>query len=311
MKIELLSSPELSSISSGGIGSSHATSPYYNTSSSSSSQVAFLSPSFTTTAGQKKRVLALIPQKGDHKTALTPIKHGSFSMEGSSQEKLDNHSALEVQDASCSLSHTQQDSSSSQMIKTSTPAPPRYAGPAVLPAAKTTFLSAKTFVIKLYNLPWAVTVDDVLQWLGADATRSLIPQSEQIVAVHILCDRFKGRTKAPAFVEFQDARSALAAVASCHNKEMKGRVISVHMGSRKALMREVGQECICREDGRLKGSALCLNHQIFPTWASSALSDEPNAPVVSSFELEGLEGLCRLKVGIFFSHMSWSSVLFL
>lgn len=45
-------------------------------------------------------------------------------------------------------------------------------------------------VLKITNLPWSITSEDLLQWLGNDVKNSLIPIDNQIVSVHILCDRY-------------------------------------------------------------------------------------------------------------------------
>ena len=37
---------------------------------------------------------------------------------------------------------------------------------------------------------------------------------------------------------------------------------------------------------------------MFPTWALTELSQAEGVPIVSSFELEGLLALCRLKVRV-------------
>lgn len=45
-------------------------------------------------------------------------------------------------------------------------------------------------VLKLTNLPWSITVDGLVEWLGTKAESVLIPTHIQIVSVHILCDRY-------------------------------------------------------------------------------------------------------------------------
>lgn len=45
-------------------------------------------------------------------------------------------------------------------------------------------------VLKLTNLPWSITVDDLVRWLGKDVEQALISVSAQPVSVHILCDRY-------------------------------------------------------------------------------------------------------------------------
>jgi hypothetical protein len=45
-------------------------------------------------------------------------------------------------------------------------------------------------VLKLTNLPWSVNSEDLIQWLGNDVKKALIPVESQVIGVHILCDRY-------------------------------------------------------------------------------------------------------------------------
>ena len=45
----------------------------------------------------------------------------------------------------------------------------------------------KPTILRLTNVPWTITVDELIEWLGIE--NHMLPYSVQIISVHILCDR--------------------------------------------------------------------------------------------------------------------------
>jgi RNA recognition motif-containing protein len=97
----------------------------------------------------------------------------------------------------------------------------------------------KTTILQISNLPFKVTSEELLDWLGEEVKDSLPDPSQQIVSVHVLCDRFKGMTKWPAYVEVLDEKIAEKVKNEKWGKEFQGRKIKIAFSSRRAMLYNV------------------------------------------------------------------------
>lgn len=50
--------------------------------------------------------------------------------------------------------------------------------------------SSSTRVLKISNLPWSITCQALIEWLGENLQKALPPVGFQVISVHILCDRY-------------------------------------------------------------------------------------------------------------------------
>lgn len=97
----------------------------------------------------------------------------------------------------------------------------------------------KTTILKLSNLPFEITVDELLDWLGEDIKQALPDSALQIVSVHILCQRFTGRTKQPAYVEVIDRKIANKVKSEKYGTLLKGRGVKIEFATRRAMLCDV------------------------------------------------------------------------
>lgn len=74
-------------------------------------------------------------------------------------------------------------------LVTSKDVPRRYETPYVFPMSARNTSASNSTILKLANLPWSSTCEDVLRWLGEDIEKTMMPAYDQIASVHILCDR--------------------------------------------------------------------------------------------------------------------------
>ncbi|KAG0326900.1 hypothetical protein BGZ99_008809 [Dissophora globulifera] len=108
----------------------------------------------------------------------------------------------------------------------------------------------KWAVIRITNIPWEVSLQDMQQFFSG-----LPFPPEHLLAqnVHILMDRTTGKTFHSAFVELSLTRHQAGIVAEARNlKVLKGRVVTVELSSQDELMRSV-----------------------FPKWTGEFLDGEP------------------------------------
>ncbi|GAA5948229.1 hypothetical protein JCM3765_001327 [Sporobolomyces pararoseus] len=146
-------------------------------------------------------------------------------------------------------------------------------------------------VVRLDNLPWSVTADEVEHWLPDGSLASDVGFSPELVenvhvervtlAVHILCNRVDGRTLNQAFVECSSLEAAKSIVRSRDGTRLRGRPLHVAMSTQSELLTT-----------------------IFPTYTPGfsgidALPDieaiSSSCPLLLDSELTGLLQLCRLE----------------
>ncbi|GAA6014733.1 hypothetical protein JCM11491_001957 [Sporobolomyces phaffii] len=139
-------------------------------------------------------------------------------------------------------------------------------------------------VVRLDNLPWSVTADEVEHWLPDGSLASDVGFSPELVservtlAVHILCNRVDGRTLNQAFVECRSLEAAKAIVRLRDGTRLRGRPLHIAMSTQSELL-----------------------STIFPTYSPGfeGLDAHTNAQapcaLVLESELGGLLELCRLE----------------
>ena len=106
----------------------------------------------------------------------------------------------------------------------------------LFPASNRASSCLKTTILQISNSPFKVTSEELLDWLGEEVKDSLPDPSQQIVSVHVLCDRFKGMTKRPAYVEVLDEKIAEKVKNEKWGKEFQGRKIKIAFSSRRAML---------------------------------------------------------------------------
>ncbi|GAA5914790.1 hypothetical protein JCM5296_005167 [Sporobolomyces johnsonii] len=151
-------------------------------------------------------------------------------------------------------------------------------------------------VVRLDNVPWEVTVDEIERWLPDGSLASdLEPttgreggdegKGEKVggvtLAVHILCNRADGRTLNQAYVECSSLLAARQLVRSRDGSKLRGRPVHVTLSSQAELLTT-----------------------LFPTYTPGFGGHDRNANTRKSFapcplllqtELTGLLNLCRLE----------------
>ncbi|GAA5964765.1 hypothetical protein JCM21900_000195 [Sporobolomyces salmonicolor] len=151
-------------------------------------------------------------------------------------------------------------------------------------------------VVRLDNIPWEVTVDEIERWLPDGSLASdLEPSMGRIeggegkgektggvtLAVHILCNRADGRTLNQAYVECSSLLAARQLVRSTDGSKLRGRPVHVTRSSQAELLTT-----------------------LFPTYTPGFGGLGANANIRKSFapcplllqtELTGLLNLCRLE----------------
>ncbi|GAA5879959.1 hypothetical protein JCM16303_004414 [Sporobolomyces ruberrimus] len=145
-------------------------------------------------------------------------------------------------------------------------------------------------VVRLDNVPWSVTADEIEHWLPDDTLASALglssdycvdrPVERVTLAVHILCNRVDGRTLNQAFIECASVEAAKTIVRARDGTRCNGRPVHVTMSSQSELL-----------------------STIFPTYAPgfdgldplAGSEDSQLCPLLLESELEGLLTLCRLE----------------
>jgi cold-inducible RNA-binding protein len=74
------------------------------------------------------------------------------------------------------------------------------------------------------NVPFSITQDELRQRFN---------ECGPVESVQLICDRATGESRGYGFCRMGDARSALAAIAKLHGRELRGRRISVHFARQK------------------------------------------------------------------------------
>lgn len=100
-------------------------------------------------------------------------------------------------------------------------------------------------VLRLDNLPWTATVDNVRDFLsfGSRPIENVLPPPQQhALSVHILCDRVDGRTADSAYVEVVDDACARRLARELKGQRILNRVVGIHLSSQQELMAAVRRE---------------------------------------------------------------------
>ncbi|GAA6059245.1 hypothetical protein JCM10212_006638 [Sporobolomyces blumeae] len=148
-------------------------------------------------------------------------------------------------------------------------------------------------VIRLDNVPWEITCDEIEQWLPEGSLASDLEPAVGLseghdpgkkvgitLAVHILCNRADGRTLNQAFVECSSIEAAKEIVRTRGGSRIRGRPLHLAMSSQAELMATV-----------------------FPTYtpgfagvdAVPVRKGAPPCPLLLQSEMTGLLNLCRLE----------------
>ncbi|GAA5984507.1 hypothetical protein JCM11641_007005 [Rhodosporidiobolus odoratus] len=153
-------------------------------------------------------------------------------------------------------------------------------------------------VVRLDNLPWEVTADEVEKWVGeanlaSDLDEDMLKSRKEdegglakakrvTLAVHILCNRADGRTLNQAYLECSSRSAARTIVRLKDGSKLRNRPVHVSLSS--------------------QGEFLTT---LFPTYSPGFTTLEPNPnprskwavpiPLLLQTELTGLLNLCRLE----------------
>ncbi|KAG2198136.1 hypothetical protein INT47_001534 [Mucor saturninus] len=87
--------------------------------------------------------------------------------------------------------------------------------------------------VKLSNIPWDVSQNDVRHFFGNCRSPSLSVCTQSI---HIMMDRTTGKTLSDAYVEFLTVADMRRAIESRNQKPLKGRIVSVNECSQEELL---------------------------------------------------------------------------
>ncbi|KAK4698199.1 hypothetical protein P7C70_g8087, partial [Phenoliferia sp. Uapishka_3] len=131
-------------------------------------------------------------------------------------------------------------------------------------------------VVRVDNIPWDLSIYDVLDWIPASVPR--IPAEDHALSIHILCNRIDCRTLNMCYIELPTLAAAHALIRLKNAKLICGRPISVVLSSQTELL-----------------------EQIFPAWAPGfdgidAAAPEEEGVLVTAGDIDGLVELCELKL---------------
>ncbi|GAA5942945.1 RNA-binding protein [Sporobolomyces koalae] len=144
-------------------------------------------------------------------------------------------------------------------------------------------------VVRLDNVPWDITADDIEHWLPDGTLASDTAEGPELIevglnervalAVHILCNRLDGRTLNQAFVECSSPQAAKAVVRTRDGARLKGRPLHLSISSQSELLSTIFPTHARGFDGldAIYGSTEILT-----------------SPLLLASELSGLLNLCRL-----------------
>ncbi|GJN93034.1 hypothetical protein Rhopal_006079-T1 [Rhodotorula paludigena] len=166
-------------------------------------------------------------------------------------------------------------------------------------------------VVRLDNVPWEVTVDQIEAWLphgtlasdlgnagsalAAEGDEALAANAGVTMAVHILCNRTDGRTLNQAYIECSSRSAARKIVRLRDGVKLCNRPVHVSIASQSELLETV-----------------------FPSYRPGFTGVEPNAPLrknavpvplLVQTELTGLLNLCRLETPWAFPRFYNSTVI--
>ncbi|KAH8548507.1 hypothetical protein BGW37DRAFT_559910 [Umbelopsis sp. PMI_123] len=118
--------------------------------------------------------------------------------------------------------------------------------------------SIKWPVVKISNIPWDISVSQVMQFL-----RSIRfpPPHMHSHFVHIIIDRSTGKTVSNAFVELLSDTEAQRAISTCHRKPLKGRLVHVSISNQDELLKSLFP---CWTGNFVKGMAIPAKPQSIP-----------------------------------------------
>src|SRR2546422_9079239 len=87
------------------------------------------------------------------------------------------------------------------------------------------------------NLAFQTMEDDLQEYFS---------QAGVVSSVNLMLDKFTGKSRGFAFVEFSSPAEANKAVEMFHNKEFQGRPLTVNIAKPREEERRVGKECRSR-----------------------------------------------------------------
>ncbi|KAM0752175.1 hypothetical protein T439DRAFT_355048 [Meredithblackwellia eburnea MCA 4105] len=146
------------------------------------------------------------------------------------------------------------------------------------PLVPTSLPSPSWPVVRVDNIPWNLSIEDVEKWIPASIPRLSI--SQHALPIHILCNRTDGRTHNYCFIELptQDTAHSLVRHFSHGSSKINNRPVSVVLASQTELLAAV-----------------------FPSWSPGFVgvdavergSDEQE--MLTERELAGILELCKLE----------------
>lgn len=170
----------------------------------------------------------------------------------------------------------------------------------------------KPTILRLTNVPWTITVDELIEWLGIEI--HMLPYSVQIISVHILCDRsvFHLLNESVLISYVKQAERPHKGTMLRRDRRRKSRTRHRRQERYDVAQRSPDQDYDRNDEGAVNGGkfSFFMNRrsltkearQMFPAWAqaSPALMYKPATVILTAEEIEGLKKLCNLQVRLSF-----------